>query len=239
MKTRGQLPYLPYPPGMFTSRIINPHNTTGGGGGFVPTDVSGCVVWLDASVGVTTSGSNVTAWADQSGSGNDPSNFTNATLSSSPTRVTITEVGEVGWASDFPNGANRSIFLVVQSTDTQGVFIGHSGIRYTGYCNSGGGGAIDFTVGSPTYYVNGSTFTGTNGDLHTAMMTGSPELFEAINIDLSAASFNDFKLGNRASSTSVYTLTAGILELIVYNSALGSTDRGSVESYLIAKHGIS
>jgi hypothetical protein len=39
----------------------------GGGGGAIPT--TGLSLWLKADVGVTLSGSNVTAWADQSGNG--------------------------------------------------------------------------------------------------------------------------------------------------------------------------
>ena len=45
----------------------------GGGAPFSPTDLSGLSLWLKADAGVTLSGSNVTAWADQSGNGNNAS----------------------------------------------------------------------------------------------------------------------------------------------------------------------
>ena len=38
-------------------------------GGFSPSNLSGLSLWLKSDTGVTTSGSNVTAWADQSGTG--------------------------------------------------------------------------------------------------------------------------------------------------------------------------
>ena len=45
----------------------------GGGAQFSPGNLSGLSLWLKADAGVTLSGSNVTAWADQSGNGNNAS----------------------------------------------------------------------------------------------------------------------------------------------------------------------
>jgi hypothetical protein len=41
------------------------------GGGLVPTNLSGCILWLRGDLGVTLNGADVAAWADQSGQGND------------------------------------------------------------------------------------------------------------------------------------------------------------------------
>src|SRR5580692_2640817 len=41
--------------------------TCGSGGAWTPASLPGLVLWLSASHGVSTSGSNLTAWADQSG----------------------------------------------------------------------------------------------------------------------------------------------------------------------------
>ncbi len=38
---------------------------------FEPSDLSSLLAWWDATVGVTDTTGNVTAWADQSGNGND------------------------------------------------------------------------------------------------------------------------------------------------------------------------
>lgn len=41
-------------------------------GGWIPTDIAGCQLWLKADAGITKDGSNyVSQWADQSGNGND------------------------------------------------------------------------------------------------------------------------------------------------------------------------
>jgi hypothetical protein len=45
---------------------------------FAPTSLSGCVLWLRADLGVTLNGSTVSAWADQSGTGNHASQGTAA-----------------------------------------------------------------------------------------------------------------------------------------------------------------
>jgi hypothetical protein len=47
--------------------------------GFIPTQVSGCVLWLRADLGISLNSSNVSAWADQSGSGNSVAQTTGAT----------------------------------------------------------------------------------------------------------------------------------------------------------------
>lgn len=51
----------------------------------MPTDIGGLVLWLRADMGTTLNGSNVAAWADQSGNGND---FSQATDARRPTLTT-------------------------------------------------------------------------------------------------------------------------------------------------------
>ena len=63
-----------------------------GGGAAIPQ--SGLSLWLKADAGVTLSGSNVTAWADQSGNGN------NATASGTPTLVANSLNGKSGISLD-------------------------------------------------------------------------------------------------------------------------------------------
>lgn len=45
---------------------------------FLPTQLSGCVLWLRSDLGITLNGSSVSAWADQSGQGNSASQGTGA-----------------------------------------------------------------------------------------------------------------------------------------------------------------
>jgi hypothetical protein len=64
--------------------------SAGGGGSFTPTSLSGCVLWLRADLGVTLNGSTVSAWADQSGNGN---NASQGTAASQPTYNATTGPG--------------------------------------------------------------------------------------------------------------------------------------------------
>jgi hypothetical protein len=59
-----------------------------------PIPSNGLSLWLKADAGVTLSGSNVTAWADQSGNGN------NATASGTPTLVANSLNGKSGISLD-------------------------------------------------------------------------------------------------------------------------------------------
>lgn len=50
---------------------------------FLPTSISGCVLWLKSDLGITTAAGKVSAWADQSGAGIVPS-YTQALAGSQP-----------------------------------------------------------------------------------------------------------------------------------------------------------
>jgi hypothetical protein len=56
----------------------------GGAAAFSPLDVDNLVLWLRGDLGITLNGDNVSAWADQSGEGNDA---TQGTMSSQPLYV--------------------------------------------------------------------------------------------------------------------------------------------------------
>lgn len=90
---------------------------------------SGLKLWLKADVGVSTSGSNVTAWADQSGNGNNVAQATGAkqpTFNSSSANGLPTVVFRntadmfLGNASInvVPAGSARSIFAVLKAVAT-------------------------------------------------------------------------------------------------------------------------
>lgn len=78
-------------------------------GGFVPTALGGAVLWLRSDLGVTTSGGEVTGWADQSGAGDAGRNFApagtdrpayNASEAGYNNRPTVGTFNKAGLASD-------------------------------------------------------------------------------------------------------------------------------------------
>jgi hypothetical protein len=107
----------------------------GGGASFSPANLSGLSLWLKADAGVTLSGSNVTAWADQSGNGRNASpvdvnpTYNSSDLNSKPT-ISLSSVA-VGTnkslqISGNPMGASGATAFVVNYVDPA-VFPGDGG----------------------------------------------------------------------------------------------------------------
>ena len=120
-----------------SSFVINPYRFAAAST-FVPTDISGLQLWLDATVGlydattggseVTTDGSAVARWEDQSGNGN---HVTQATAGNRPelktaiqngnnvVRFTAANSDQMVAASTIFTGTNpRTFFLVAKATST-------------------------------------------------------------------------------------------------------------------------
>lgn len=90
-------------------------------GDFAPTDVPDCSLWLRSDLGITLNGSDISAWADQSGQGHDPSQ---ATASAQPEYVTGVVNGHAVAryagaqellfdASDYPQASSFTAYAVI------------------------------------------------------------------------------------------------------------------------------
>jgi hypothetical protein len=94
-----------------------------------PGGVGGVSMWWRADTGVTTSGSEITTWADQSGSGNNltgPAGFrpvaaTSAALNNQPV---VRYSGAQYFTSGFsgPGGDNLTLFMAANGTNYQSLF---------------------------------------------------------------------------------------------------------------------
>lgn len=125
---------------------------------FSPSDITGLLAWWDAQTGVTTSGSDVTTWADQSGNGNDAEQATAANrpiLTSSLAEINNknaikfndVNVEFLSYQDSLFNGNinnSRTIFVVskidVNAFNDYGTFI-----------SEGGGGRTSVSVGPHQY----------------------------------------------------------------------------------------
>jgi hypothetical protein len=221
-------------------------------------------LWLKADAGVTTSGTNVTQWVDQSGNGN---NVTQATTTNQPQLQTNVFNGQpalyFSGPTNFLNnttqnavtaGAPRTVFAVVKSL-----------------CSSDGITPICFRR---TAYVHClQTYSGTNyiyTDGISNNITTTATLFDTVKTKQTIATyvtggtgtamqyrqngvlqptsgatvttetgFTGFTIGRREdNSYANYGQTEGwIAEIIVYNSQLNTTDIAAVENYLANKYG--
>ena len=140
---------------------------------FVPTDISNCIVWLDASDKntITLTGSNVTQWNDKSGQGN---NFTNggSTLTYTSTLNGLNVIS--GTASSYNNsltssaltrdGFNHTYFYVLKYPAS-----GTSAIRLIQFGNEFFGHS-----GTTTPYLENNANDGRNGTVYWFYTTGAP-----------------------------------------------------------------
>ena len=99
---------------------------------------------------------------------------------------------------------------------------------------------LEGNAGSPTYYADGVEITGggtpNRDDMHTALCTGTIVLATILGCDLSGANWDDMDIG--AYTSAGFSWAGDLYEILIYNSTLSAADRGDVESWLIAKHGI-
>ena len=235
---------------------------------FSPTDLSGLSLWLKADAGVTLSGSNVTAWADQSGNGNNA----NANSGQEPTFV-----------SSFSNSKPAIEFdgqvQVIQIADANNLdFLNMSVFIVLKYINQGTGNNIVYfknaDAGSPAdpamyglvsstaqnNVVSFSLNVGDWADYQTSIdITNSIPKILSMTYDgtdqnvYSNGSFSDqFNIGgNIATSTGLFQIggynqsfnaaeyfNGRIAEIIMYNRAVTSIERQQVEAYLNTKYAI-
>lgn len=226
--------------------------------GFNPTNISGCQLWLKADAGITKDGSNyVSVWADQSGNGNDASQGTgtnqplwvDATLNGKPV---IRFDGNDNYlvTNDFTLNQPNTVFVVYKVNNTSGqhaiitnkydnLLLGsHLGINATAtlvYINAGiytGIGVNSYIKSFPTtYFMNSCIFNSPNSALYE---NGTSKASGNVGTD----SNNGFTIGCFRVGNYAY-LDGDIAEIIIYNTALGTTDRQTVENYLNYKYNIT
>ncbi|MCC7044909.1 MAG: hypothetical protein IT183_13680, partial [Acidobacteria bacterium] len=133
---------------------INLNSTSGPAyGGFIPTHLPGCVLWLRADLGITKDGSdNVSNWADQSGNGNDAVQGTGANQPLWEASVVGGRPGVTGNGTtdvmtitsiDLSATTGATLLLVVKDSATTGT-----------YFEQTNGGSVDPGVGIRVYDID-------------------------------------------------------------------------------------
>lgn len=241
---------------------FNKHPRFDGGAAFTPTSISGCVLWLRADLGVTI-GTGVSAWADQSGTGDSNKNCTQATGSNQPTRnssdtaynnqTTLSFASassqflQSGTWSTAPPTSAATIFVVGNTDGTgarQAFTDGLSAATYGLWNNDNGSETNTVAFFLSAYLIKTGASLGSPSAVAVTCIAGSS----------SSAIFANAKtaLGTGSPGTSSPTgLTLGafagggsylngkIAEVIIYNSDIGSSNRSLVWNYLGSRYGIS
>jgi hypothetical protein len=214
-----------------------------------PVDVAGLVGWWDASDTSTITGTNpVTAWADKSGGGNT---FVAGTgpVSGTRTQAGLNVLDFNGTTQYLTNSQTLSqpwtVCAVVENDDgadgNAQVFWGsltEGTIVQFGKAAAGGANAF------PQIHAGSNVNASTTADLNAHYVTGifdntsSVVRRDGTSVGSGTVGTNNIgtgmNVGRRSSSTPLYW-DGAIAELLIYNSALGTTDRQTVEAYLNTK----
>jgi hypothetical protein len=202
------------------------------------------------------SGATVSTWNDKSGNGK------NATATGTPTYLTGGGVNFNG-SSYFLNQtftmniSQRSIFIVMQETshtDVAGVFplipTPNSGNDFQsttglsietsgGLCFYGNNGGYISFLGSSSLLVKGIYNDNMNGTTGSGFFNGTNATNETANY--TAGTCSGYGIGGRwigGSMIGSYRLNGVVHEILVYNSALTTSQRQQVEGYLAHKWGL-
>jgi hypothetical protein len=244
-------PLVPRVPG-FTNQAV-----------FLPTQLSGCTLWLDAADTSTLTGSPITRWRDKSGLAN------NATATVGPTQSSYSGLPVVSFNGstqfmDSPNTVPRTAHTLIAvhrpvtiTANFQGntslfryqspganyiVFPYMNGLTPRGYITSAdgtGAGSIDF--GNSTLVENSVT-TAFN-IIIAVISSGNQQIFKNGSLqssdteNLSGATSDPLTIGRFPAGLSEY-YQGDLGEMIVYSGVLNTTQRQQVEGYLAWKWGM-
>jgi hypothetical protein len=243
------------------SKFTEPYST------FDPRIIPGCTLWLDAAdeSSVTLSGSNVTSWRDKSTTGNNATASSNwptylsatsgqnnkrviSFVSASTQSFTLT-------ASSMPIGTSAfTMFIASKPTSNANLNVimwGNNGIASQGifmrYTSAFGSPGIGFAPGTTANQTTDSTtllntfnvFSGTCSGGASSLLVGwrSGNPFNSAGTTYSSNIGTAGAFIGRTIGASQY-LNGTIGEIIIYNSALSTTDRQQVEGYLTWKWGV-
>jgi len=235
-------------------------------GGFNPTALAGCVLWLRADRGVTLNGSTVSAWADQSGNGN---NFAQGIAANQPT---FAASGINGLPSLSVLTANLCVLkcvnaanAVVNTTAAERFLVGQStlGDPYTG----AGLNSVEVQWGSD---INTTAIPFTDGHVYDGFATSARKdtgthspagLLASPYIYSSYSQANDWRqffngTAGFTTATNTFAMSASVpnivgatdqgqactgsfSEWIVYNRVLSSVERTQVTRYLGSRYAIT
>ena len=229
-----------------------------------PTDIPGCVLWLDAAdtQAMTLSGSNVTTWIDKSGLSNNATSYNTPVLTAnaingrqaistsnlpyftgsvSVTGTTVTIFCVATTTRTLPNGGSdqRLVSLENGANVDYGRTDGVIGLFNQSSSSWIGTWRVSGPIASNaivtnTPFVAVSRYDGTNGYLWLNGVAGT----RASSASTGTFAVTKYGIGNQANPSGEYW-QGFIGEVIIYNSALSDTQRQQVEGYLGRKWGIS
>ena len=219
---------------------------------FSPIDIAGISLWLKADAGVTVDGDFVTAWADQSGNGNNCSSPNNIEFFSSPFPILYFDGvdSEITLHEDVFNSFSAlSLFAVWNILDNEnGGVIGSTNysnfeivtqdgsvvrMRNNNYASNINTGGLWY---AEEFSLSTITADSADGGSGTARRNGSESGIDFDDGNIQALQGGQtYKIGVYGGS---YFTNLSLAELIVYSQKLNGSQIDQVEGYLNSKYGI-
>ena len=233
----------------------------------LPTQIPGCVLWLDAADSSTITGTSpVTLWKDKSGNANNGiPNSTGPTLVQNVKNglpgITFPTIGSVMTCGNLMSGTNFSLFAVVKydpGNSANQVAVNEWKRRYGSVLTFDKASSITASVAdSTTYSAFGPITAADTANFHIyagslSSSTSSPNATLIAGTDGNDSTYtstggpntagtqDQFSVGGDLENGSFfYPLTGYICEVIFYNVALSNSQMTLIEQYLGKKWGIS
>lgn len=210
---------------------------------FAPTDIAGCVLWLDASQLALANNDPVASWTDISGIGN---NAVQATGANQPVFKTAALNGKpavrfdgstdflVAPSIDAPSYTLWAVYMTTNSvassrtlSTSTNTLIGPFGAFYQGF---DGGFALGPAVVNNQFIVH--IFTHTSGVGGAAFVNGVAAGTTAGTQSLGVT------IGVGATAAAAGLLPGDVPECGAYNNAISGANRALLEAYLLAKYAL-
>jgi hypothetical protein len=215
---------------------------------FSPTDLTGLALWLKADAGVTLSGADVTAWADQSGNGNNASAVGTPSLSTVSGKTFMNFAGGYFYGYELLTSAYATIMCVARFSATRDIemifeLISGGGVAslalYRGF-NLGSGYRIyngenvssnSLTNNNQTYLF-GATVDGDQGDLFLNGNDDGDDYCGELTPE------GNYYLGYYGADGDQITTEMKMAEIVIYDRPLTYPEKTQVEEYLNTKYEI-
>jgi hypothetical protein len=230
---------------------------------FVPTDISGCELWLRADMGVTDAGAGaVSAWADQSGNGYSATQgtagkrptFTSAVASLNSQDALSHDGGDSLEVASFAFPATFSLFMVHKTTAGLRAYVHHDGSAARRYI---------YTAGSPHAMYqnqtsslrsmrNATSFTAHPANAriigHRFAAGAGGHVLSSDGVDYTMTDFVEESPAALAvtGTLSLFSYQGGsefvtgyLAEVLIYDSIVSGGDLTDLIAYLKARYGIA
>ena len=221
---------------------------------FLPTDITGCVLWLDGAdtSSITMTGTAVTAWADKSGTSHSATAFNSPTYSASSLGVVLNGTNNYLTSSVTVPTATHCLIAVCNPTTISGNLTGNTSLFRFQVTNYVVFPYMDGTT--PRGYISNQDSTTTAYNSSVLVEKSVANTINVIAANISASSQTIYKNGviqttGAAALTNVTSdaLTIGcvsgssqfysgtLYEMIVYNTTLTTAQFQAVTNYLQRK----